>query len=1471
MSATAQTHHEMDSEKGTIFSIGESTLTQRIRQDRELKMNAVANETRPRLMLNLDGVQVDFLYDTGAISTCMTFATYLQHFSHRPLKQQSNGLCAAGNYNLNYMGSIDFQVTLNGKTAKHTFEVCEKINDNCFGIGLIHELKVSFDGATNTLYALTKEKTAKENHLILNRETTFPANSVTIVFLKTQETNLPHAQTMLATIQADAAPTLIGGPALTQVLPDGRCLVAVSNIAPFAITLERQEFMGTIEPVEHSSQPTPLDGPAVSKILRKMALPERTTEPPNYSALRDQLLDEGTPHEVVDEILQILQQVEDILHPRPPTEELKLALKKEEPHFQRQPRIPEAHREFVEQQIHSWLQQGLIRRSDSMFNTPLMCISTPQGLRIVQDFRQLNQKLVTSSLSFKQVHEALGKIEEEKSLFFTTLDLSAAAWQLKLRPQQSEITSFSCPGVGQFEWVQAPHHLAGAEATFHRLLDATVGDLPGAIPHINRIIIHSATMEEHLLRLQKVLQRLRNRHLTINLLDSTFATDQAKVMGFRLYKGTIAILPDQTKALANCEVPTSAMMIKSFLGLTNFFRGHIRDYANLSAPLNQLVRTGSGYKGGPMPDDAIQAFYKLRTALLSDPVLTLPRPDRQFAVIVDAATGSETTQGGLGAILAQLDHQGRFHAICYASRRLNEKETQYSPFLLEMAAAVWAIKSFKDHLSGVRFILFTDHKPLQKVALANSKTLTEFQQLALQFDFITQYKQGINMPADFLSRTATPATSKPVVNEISSVSLAPQDLAAEQTRSPDLVLLRHLQKNKSLPDYTPKLLKDRIQALHKSSFTDPWNRIWTRLNDLDNPRTILLAPASIRNQLLQNAHGSSWAGHDGQDRVYARITTSYYWPGLKDDIAKFLASCTICQKKNHKGIQPIPLRPLPIPDSTNFRVHVDLMGPLKSHTNNKYILAITDAFTKVGVLAPLPDKEATTVAKALLHHWIYRFSIPKQIHSDQGKEFCNKVLQELFSLLGTTHTTTTAYHPQANAQVERLNRTILNYLRAQNIDDSLDWEKNLPIFEFHYNSSFHSSLHTTPFKMLYGHEETPNSMDPPSFQSHKQRWDFIKDLHQSAQGRQQLQKEAQKKAHDKHATPHSFQQGQQVLIKEHNFLGRNHKIAPHWIGPATIIQIQDDTAWVQLPKKPKKLINVKNLKPYQSPEPTTTPPFKEFFSQGEEQHTPKQADQTINLISGAHQLAQTIQNQATGSSAIQALINLINQTQAIANNYLRELYLKVLRSPFGSPDPLTSEERTLFENYQPWERNLLTSGNPLFAPEYRTRLCAMPGRPKNLPPAPMGPMVPPAAPVANPVPVQAAPAAPPGPGPQVEPIRRPAAAPAAPVRNRRMKRTVEPSDRTLRSKGAPEFGLLPENKRTRTPTKSSTAGPSPAPVEPSTSSGGTPAPASPAKEPGFGLLRAVGQTLFGRTPAASDPGAAPDPGASSSSGSFRFF
>ena len=70
-------------------------------------------------------------------------------------------------------------------------------------------------------------------------------------------------------------------------------------------------------------------------------------------------------------------------------------------------------------------------------------------------------------------------------------------------------------------------------------------------------------------------------------------------------------------------------------------------------------------------------------------------------------------ESGLGAILTQIDKAGNFHAISYASRQLVTHEKNYSPFLLEMQAAVWGMDYFQEHLRGKRFILFTDHKPLE--------------------------------------------------------------------------------------------------------------------------------------------------------------------------------------------------------------------------------------------------------------------------------------------------------------------------------------------------------------------------------------------------------------------------------------------------------------------------------------------------------------------------------------------------------------------------------------------------------------------------------------------------------------------------------------------------------------------------------------------------------------------------------------
>ena len=114
------------------------------------------------------------------------------------------------------------------------------------------------------------------------------------------------------------------------------------------------------------------------------------------------------------------------------------------------------------------------------------------------------------------------------------------------------------------------------------------------------------------------------------------------------------------------------------------------------------------------------------------------------------------------------------------------------------------------------------------------------------------------------------------------------------------------------------------------------------------------------------AHGEQLAGHDALVKTYVRITDSYFWPGIKSDIQKHIASCVQRQVRKKLYSKPTLLHPLPLLDQPNQHVHIDLFGPLKTSEHcNKFILCITDAFTKYDEVIPILDKQAVTVANEI--------------------------------------------------------------------------------------------------------------------------------------------------------------------------------------------------------------------------------------------------------------------------------------------------------------------------------------------------------------------------------------------------------------------------------------------------------------------------------------------------------------------------
>jgi hypothetical protein len=236
------------------------------------------------------------------------------------------------------------------------------------------------------------------------------------------------------------------------------------------------------------------------------------------------------------------------------------------------------------------------------------------------------------------------------------------------------------------------------------------------------------------------------------------------------------------------------------------------------------------------------------------------------------------------------------------------------------------------------------------------------------------------------------------------------------------------------------------------------------------------------------------------------------------------------------------------------------------------------------------NKEAETVAKAIFSEWFCKFGIPAQIHTDGRKEFVNKLSRELFDLLNVEHTKTTPAHSQCNPQVEVFNKTVKRYLASFVDDTMLDWENFLPALMLSYNTSYHSTIATTPFKLLFGTKPHLPSFPNPDIQrmhygetTSAERYQLLQKIRFLTKNIGQQKQEGYKDNFDKNALPHSFKLDDLVWYEDFSPLGKNPKLTPKWAGPAKITEVNHTNARILLPNGKSKVLNMMRLKKPKAP------------------------------------------------------------------------------------------------------------------------------------------------------------------------------------------------------------------------------------------------------------------------------------------------
>ncbi len=238
-----------------------------------------------------------------------------------------------------------------------------------------------------------------------------------------------------------------------------------------------------------------------------------------------------------------------------------------------------------------------------------------------------------------------------QSHYISTLDLTKGYWQVPVAVEDQPKTAFVTP-FGLFQFKVVPFGLQGAPATFQKLMDRVIAGLSDfTATYLDDVIIFSETWEKHLEHVQTTLQRLREAGLTVKAKKSQFGAKYCSYLGHVVGGGVVQ--PGATKVQAVQEFPAAVTkkQVRTFLGLSDYYRRFIPQYAAIASPLTDLTRKAA-------PSDVIwtdscdQAFQKLKTLLSNSPILASPDFTQQFILQTDAS------DRGIGAVLSQLDGTG---------------------------------------------------------------------------------------------------------------------------------------------------------------------------------------------------------------------------------------------------------------------------------------------------------------------------------------------------------------------------------------------------------------------------------------------------------------------------------------------------------------------------------------------------------------------------------------------------------------------------------------------------------------------------------------------------------------------------------------------------------------------------------------------------------------------------------------------
>lgn len=892
----------------------------------------------------------------------------------------------------------------------------------------------------------------------------------------------------------------------------------------------------------------------------------------------------------------------------------------------------------TKRQIDEMMAHGIIEPSTSQWQSPVVLVKKKNGdWRFAVDYRKINSVTKPISFPLPRIEDVFDSIGEAKAVYFSVLDMASGFWQIPLSPETKHKTGFTtCHGNYQFS--RLPFGLCNAPASYQSVMTSVLNGLNFqiALVYVDDVIIFSKNFEEHLHHLDLVFQRLRKAKLTLKPSKCKFAAPEVLYLGHIITRQGVKVDPNKTSAVDSFPKPKTQKELRSFLGLCNYYRRFVLDYAKIAAPLNTLLKKDTRWLWS---DKCEVAFQTLKQNLVSAPILAYPNMSETFVLTTDASVTA------LGYILSQTIN-GKEHPIAYGGRATRKAEKNYSITDLECLAVLEGINAYRPYLAHRHFDVYTDHSALTSLKkMKDPKGRAARWSLTLQgYQFTVHHRPGIkNQNADALSRRQyTEQTdtneddSLPAIFSIDpAISVQPPgpthptetaeewaelhlqyeedpvqqntvftinpvlDIKAEQAACPIFMPMVEYLSTGTLPNDKNKAKQISVEA---NQYVLSEEGI---LYHLYEPRSKnghvvirqLAVPMSMRDQIMHDHHGELMgAGHQGFDRTYSLIRQKYYWPRMYKELQAYIKSCDSCQKAKgpHQQTTP-PLTPMPI-ESKFHRWHMDILELATTKQGYRYVLLMVDSLTRWMEAIPLKTQEASEVASVIYRDLICRYGAPRVLVSDRGRNFLSKIVKVLCDLYKVKRHHTTAYHPQTNSCCERVNRTLGQALRAF-CNKQEEWVTKLPgiLMALRRTPCDRSTKHS-PFLLTFGQEMLApidttlltEQTHPRSVQEYLDALvTTLADAEHFAKENCEISQKSYKKDHDKSVNNPQFKVGDRVLLNTPKVpRGKSKKLHRKWEGPYFITDLGPNYTYKLchcFDQTEKSLVNARRLMTYQDP------------------------------------------------------------------------------------------------------------------------------------------------------------------------------------------------------------------------------------------------------------------------------------------------